>query len=369
MRAWPDLTEYHEAVQHPQNAFVDQGLKTVTLELDRFGMPKPATGGNAVVYKAKEPGGFFSFKKTWAIRCFLRPISDHAERYEAISKHLRKVRLPYDVNFQFLKQGVQIRSHWFPIVKMQWADGDLLHSHIEKHLRDPASLAALRTKWVTLVSDLEAARVAHGDLQHGNILVRGGSIQLVDYDGMWVPALKGRHATETGHRAYQHPERSEQDYGQEIDRFSVLVIYLSLAALERDVTLWERFHTGDNLIFVREDFHQLGRSAIWQQLRRIGSGQIDQLAAALATMVQQHPMKVSSLDSVLKNLAYFKFPASIPASTPAKRVAPTTSAVPTPPPSVPTPPPPKPVAVQGARAAGAMPTWMKKSDYRDRSDD
>src|SRR2546430_9334312 len=119
MGAWPDLTEYHEVVQHPPRAFADPGLKAVSLELDRFGMPKPATGGNAVVYKGKEPGGFFSFKKTWAIRCFLRPISDHAERYEAISKHLRKVRLPYDVNFQFLKQGVQIRSHWFPIVKMQ----------------------------------------------------------------------------------------------------------------------------------------------------------------------------------------------------------------------------------------------------------
>src|SRR2546430_4647189 len=59
------------------------------------------------------------------------------------------------------------------------------------------------------------SQVAHGDLQHGNILVRGGSIQLVDYDGMWVPALKGRHATEIGHRAYQHPERSEQDYRSE----------------------------------------------------------------------------------------------------------------------------------------------------------
>src|SRR2546426_4284610 len=97
MGAWPDLTEYHEAVQHPQRAFADPGLKVVTLELDRFGMPKPATGANAVVYKAKEPGGFLSFKKTWAIRCFLRPISDHAERYEAISKHLGRVRLPYDV--------------------------------------------------------------------------------------------------------------------------------------------------------------------------------------------------------------------------------------------------------------------------------
>src|SRR6266568_3435653 len=347
MGAWPDLTEYHEAVQHPPKAFADPGLKAVTLELDRFGMPKPATGANAVVYKAKEPGGFLSFKKTWAIRCFLRPISDHAERYEAISKHLRKVRLPYDVDFQFLKQGIQIRSSWFPIVKMQWADGDLLHSHIEKHLRYPASLAALREKWVTLVRHIEAAQVAHGDLQHGNILVRGGSIQLVDYDGMWVPALKGRHATETGHRAYQHPERSEQDYGQEIDRFSALVIYLSLAALERDVTLWDCFHTGDNLIFVREDFHQLGRSAIWEHLRRIGSWEIEQLAAALAGMVHEHPMKVSNLDIVLKNLTSFQFPTSIPASTPAQRVAPKPARVPTPP----------------------VPSWMKKSGYRDHSDD
>jgi hypothetical protein len=347
MGAWPDLTEYHEAVQHPPRAFADPGLKAVTLELDRFGMPKPATGGNAVVYKANQPGGFLSFKKTWAIRCFLRPISDHAERYEAISKHLRKVRLPYDVNFQFLKNGIHIRATWFPIVKMQWVDGDLLHSHIEKHLRYPASLAALRAKWVTLVRDLEAAQVAHGDLQHGNILVRGGSIQLVDYDGMWEPGLKGRKATETGHRAYQHPERSEQDYGQEIDRFSALVIYLSLAALEMDATLWEGFHTGDNLIFVREDFHQLGRSPIWQQLRRIGSGEIDQLAAAVAAMAQQHPMKVSNLDSVLQNLASFKFPTSIPASTPAQRVA------------------AKPPAV----AKPSAPSWMKQSGYRDHSDD
>ncbi len=351
MGAWPDLTEYHEAVQHPPKAFADPGLKAVTLELDRFGMPKPATGGNAVVYKANEPGGFLIFKKTWAIRCFLRPISDHAERYEAISKHLRKVRLPYDVNFQFLKQGIQIRSNWFPIVKMQWAKGDLLHSHVEKHLGYPSALAALRAKWVILVRHLEAAQVAHGDLQHGNILVRGGSIQLVDYDGMWVPALRGRHATEIGHRAYQHPERSGQDYGQAIDRFSALVIYLSLAALERDVTLWERFHTGDNLIFVREDFLQVGRSAIWQQLGRIGSREIDQLAAAVAAMVQQHPMKVGNLDSVLQNPAGYpassKVPTSIPASTPAQRVAPKPARVSTPP----------------------VPSWMKKSGYRDHSDD
>src|SRR5438552_18160796 len=102
MGAWPDLTEYHEAVQHPPKAFADPGLKVVTLELDRFGMPKPATGANSVVYKAKEPGGFVSFNKTLVIRCFLSPISDHAERFGTISSHLVKVLLAYDINLRFL---------------------------------------------------------------------------------------------------------------------------------------------------------------------------------------------------------------------------------------------------------------------------
>ncbi|HKA60759.1 MAG TPA: hypothetical protein VKD28_19245 [Gemmatimonadales bacterium] len=363
MGAWPDLTEYHEAVQHPAKAFADAGLRVVTLELDRFGMPKPATGGNAVVYKAKKPGGFLSFSKTWAIRCFLRPISDHAERYEAISKHLRKVRLPYDVNFQFLKQGIQIRSNWFPIVKMQWAEGDLLHTHIEKRLRYPGALATLRAKWATLVRDLENARLAHGDLQHGNILVRGGTIQLVDYDGMWVPALKGRHATETGHRAYQHPDRGEDDYGQEIDRFSALVIYLSLAALEKNAGLWEQFHTGDNLIFVREDFLQVGRSAIWEQLGRIRAPLIGQLTTALAAMAQQPPMKAGTLDSVLKSPASIK----VPVPAPAQRVAPK--------PAAPKPPTPKAAAPKAAPASKSapastpsVPSWMKGGGYRNSDD-
>jgi len=214
---------------------------------------------------------------------------------------------------------------------------------------------------------------------------------------MWVPALKGREATETGHRAYQHPQRSAQDYGQEIDRFSALVIYLSLAALERDATLWERFHTGDNLIFVREDFLQPGRSAVWEQLSRIGSKGIDQLAAALAAMVQQPPMKVSALDGVLRNLATFTSPTSIPAtsltsipaSAPAQRVAPKPKpqpqpqrVAPKPPPApaqrvapkppasppVPKPPPPVPKPTPAAPKP-PVPSWLKKSGYRQPSDD
>ena len=356
MSAWPDLTEYHEAMQHPGRAFSDSALKVSVLELDRFGMPKPATGGNAVVYKGKQGGGLFSRKRTWAIRCFLRPISDHAERYEAISKHLKKSRFPYGVTFDFLKQGIQIQNSWFPLVKMQWVEGDLLHDYVEKNLDRSDTLASLREQWMVLVRTLEDCKVAHGDLQHGNIVVRGGNLILIDYDGMWVPKLKGRKAAEGGHRAYQHPRRGEADFGLELDRFSALVIYLSFAALEKNPKLWEDYHTGDNLIFVREDFLEPGRSALWKSLQKIASPLIEGLTNEVIAAIGKSPMEVPDLATTLRSLATVKTPPNrsptVPPSAPAK------------PPSAPAKPPSaaaKPSSAAAKPSSGqALPSWMRK---------
>src|SRR5262249_46383666 len=164
-------------------------------------------------------------------RCFLRPISDHAERYEAISKHLEKAALPYSTHFRFLRDGIQVRGQRYPVVKMEWIEGDLLHNYIENHLGNKQAFAALRDCWRSMAQALESAAIAHGDLQHGNIVVRGRDLLLIDYDGMWVSALNGRTAIELGHRAYQHPKRMESHFGPYQDRFSVLVIYLAIAAL------------------------------------------------------------------------------------------------------------------------------------------
>src|SRR5207244_7394772 len=167
MATWPDLTEYHEALQHPQRSLGDPELQRAQIEKDRFGMPKPATGGNAVVYKATEG------QNVWAVRCFLRPISDHAERYAAISKHLGKNRSAHSTKFFYLADGLRIKGGAFPIVKMAWVQGPNLDRFVESSLDQPKQLAALREKFRTLVNDVEAAKFAHGDLQHGNILVSG----------------------------------------------------------------------------------------------------------------------------------------------------------------------------------------------------
>jgi len=300
MATWPDLTDYHEALQFPQRSLGDPELQRAQIDKDRFGMPKPATGGNAVVYKATEG------QNVWAVRCFLRPISDHAERYAAISKHLQKNRAAHSTKFFYLADGLRIKGGTFPIVKMAWVQGQLLDRCAEGLLGQPKELAGLREKFRTLVKEVEAAKFAHGDLQHGNILVSGKELLLIDYDGMWVPALIGRQATEIGHRAYQHPKRSVSDYGPYLDRFSALVIYLSLRALEIDRKLWDQYYTGDNLLFVREDFNEPGKTPIWGDLAALNNPEVSYLAGVLAALLAKPVKDLPRLEAVLSGSAGVK---------------------------------------------------------------
>jgi len=300
MATWPDLTDYHEALQFPQRSLGDSELQRAQIDKDRFGMPKPATGGNAVVYKATEG------QNVWAVRCFLRPISDHAERYAAISKHLQKNRAAHSTKFFYLADGLRIKGGTFPIVKMAWVQGQHLDRCAEALLGQPKELAGLREKFRTLVKEVEAAKFAHGDLQHGNILVSGKELLLIDYDGMWVPALIGRQATEIGHRAYQHPKRSVSDYGPYLDRFSALVIYLSLRALEVDRKLWEQYYTGDNLLFVREDFNEPGKTPIWGDLAALNNPEVSYLAGVLAALLAKPVKDLPRLEAVLSGSAGVK---------------------------------------------------------------
>ena len=70
-------------------------------------------------------------------------------------------------------------------------------------------IADFAGKFVRMVRDLSALNIAHGDLQHGNLLVTpSGEPKLIDYDGMFVPGLAKIGACEKGHVNYQSPTRT-----------------------------------------------------------------------------------------------------------------------------------------------------------------
>ncbi len=259
--AWPTPQDYSEAVQHPALNFENPEMKAGEVELTALGLPRPRSGNFATVFKIE------CKERNWAVRCFLRQVTDQRERYAAISKDLAPLQIPYMVGFEYIPKGILVKGKWYPSLKMEWAEGELLDKFVYEHLHDSNILQKLAERWLTMVQALEKAGIVHADLQHGNILVFKNDFKLIDYDGMFVPTLKGQASNEIGHSNYQHPSRKAEDFRADIDRFSAWVIYISLVALSIDPSLWEQNNGGDECLLLRqEDFEKPESSKFLESL-------------------------------------------------------------------------------------------------------
>lgn len=285
--AWPNPNEYVEAIQHPQQAFADPDLRTAKVITNRLGLPRPISGNFATVFEVEAE----SCK--WAVRCFLREVTNQQERYAAIAAHLKLHALPFMVHFEYLPDGIRVRGKWYPILKMDWTQANRLDTYIEQHLDSPQRLRKLGERWLALCRSLRQAEIAHGDLQHGNILVTDADeIKLIDYDGMIVPDVIGLPNNEIGHRHYQHPTRSN-DKGitagnfQNVDNFSGNVIGLSLLALSVDTSLWKRTQAGEeNLLFRSGDYEAPDKSAVFNLLAHHGDNRVRAAAEMMLEAVR-----------------------------------------------------------------------------------
>ena len=245
----PSALDYSNAIQNPQLSFQDPELQQGEPELTPFGLPRPWSGNFATVFQ------MHCQQRDWAVRCFTRELSDQQSRYAVIHHHLEINKLPYTVQFDFIPKGIKVNTQWYPILKMGWVEGELLDHFIVKYLHNAKVLRQLALRWVRMVRHLETIKMAHGDLQHGNILIVKGNIKLVDYDAMFVPALGGQRSREIGHPNYQHPSRSANHFDVHIDRFSAWIIYITLVALSLNPDLWQLVGAGDEFIlFCHADF-------------------------------------------------------------------------------------------------------------------
>ena len=312
---WPTPQEYNEAIQNPRSAFADAELQAGQPVLTPLGLPRPITGAFASVYQL-----VCANQRTYAVRCFLREFGDQQERYAAISAHLAGAgeRLPYMTNFTYLAQGIRVSGRWYPILKMEWLEGDALQVYIERNLDNPIALLNLAEQWVMMTKWLRTAQIGHGDLQHGNVIVSSGQLRLIDYDGMYVPALAGRQSHEIGHRNYQHPLRSEREFGPNVDHFSTWVVYTSLAALTVQPELWRAHGGGDEcLLFRREDFEQPRRSRIFRTLEASSDARVRNLAGVFESVALLPPERVPSIDWVMTMAPAPPLPASRSQAAPA----------------------------------------------------
>jgi hypothetical protein len=292
---------YNEAIQSPGDCFAGPDLRSGSPLCNALGLPMPCSGNFADVYP------ILSGPRKWAVKCFTREVRGLRERYAQISDYLARIILPFLIECRFLDQGILVCGHWYPIVKMQWIEGQTLNDFVQEQAGSPPLLLDLAAIWLKMEGRMRQAQLAHGDLQHGNVLlVRGrqaGSlaVRLVDYDGMCVPALEQIKSAELGHPNYQHPQRlREGAYGRNMDRFAVLAIYNALRALVAGGReLWQRFDNGDNLLFRQADFEDPAKSAVLQELARSLDAEVRKLAAVLQEVARGPVEVVPTLDAVV----------------------------------------------------------------------
>lgn len=279
----PGAEDYIKAVQHPATAFVHDGLKTARFDLNPLlGIPVPATGTSAVVFKASIDG------RPVALRFFTREDVSTRERYSALQDFVVRHGLGgHVVAAQWIDDAIAIRGRTWPVVRMDWVDGRPLDQYVEDLVerRDTAALGGLAAAWRDLIRRLQAARFAHGDLQHGNVLVdQSGTLRLVDLDSAWIEPFTGRTpAAEAGHRHYQPAGRR---WGPWMDTFPGLVIYLSLLSLARygdPAQPWKALYIGDNLLFQQGDFRPPHRTLVWARMAEAGDPRLTSLADTLKT--------------------------------------------------------------------------------------
>lgn len=264
MAKLPSCEDYEISINNPQL------IKSVLLsgghvEKNSYGVTINYVGGFCIVFPYYKSSG-----DKVAVRCWIATVDNAQNRTKIIADKLKSVNLPYFVNFDYDQNGIATNSGVQPIVLMDWVEANSLKEYIQNNLAHPEVLRTLANSFKTMVEELHRAEISHGDLQHGNILVRdNGSIVLVDYDSMYVPSLQGYKDEIKGLPGYQHPSRLDSIYlSKKNDYFSELIIYSSILALSYFPGLWDELKIKDTetLLFSADDIKSNGNSPIFRKL-------------------------------------------------------------------------------------------------------
>jgi hypothetical protein len=273
---YPTIGEYNQLIQKKGgNAFRSlDGInlipsRTTPIKYYLFG-----SGAFAAVFKGSLRG------TNYAIRCFLTAEDETINRYKKICDYLNHIHSSWKTDCEFIENELSINGNFYPILKMEWLNGLLINQFVSSHLFDNNVLTELQKKLLAISNDLEKHKIGHGDIQCGNIIITGTSlnfqVKLIDYDGMYVPALANKKSIEKGRSEFQHPKRTIYNFSPEMDRFSFWVMITALEALKVDKTLWREvmqggFNTLDNFLFTIHDFLNPNQSALFNRLNTLNS--------------------------------------------------------------------------------------------------
>ena len=265
---YPLISEYVRAIQDANNN-LDKLAHLVPVQ-DDHGEPYRSSGAFAVVFKMKDE----QTGKCYALKCFTEEQEGRAEAYRQIADELEFVDSSYITSVKYLDKEIFVDSSCeedeFPVLLMDWIDGETMETYIAENYQDNYTMAMLCYRFCKMAAWLRSQPFAHGDIKPDNIMVRpDGSLTLVDYDGMFVPAMKGQKSPTIGTKDFSHPLRTVDDFNETIDDFALASIALSLKAISLKPSLLDEYGAADRLLFSAEDYRDLSKSKVLAALQEL----------------------------------------------------------------------------------------------------
>ena len=263
---YPLISEYLESIKHSEDNF--NVLSTLRPVYDEAGEIVMSSGNFAVVFKMKDE----SSGKLYAVKCFLREQEGRDIAYQQITDELEYASSNYLCSIKYFQKELFVDSTVssdteFPVLLMDWAEGVTLDKYVHQHISDEYALQLITYQFCRMAAWLMSQPFAHGDLKPDNILVtEDGALVLVDYDGMFVPAMQGQKARELGSPDYRHPLRTEDCFNEHIDDFPLALIGMSLKAIALDTSLLQNNARSDSLLFSESDFQDIGECLMMKSL-------------------------------------------------------------------------------------------------------
>ena len=265
---YPLISEYLAAIREAKDNL--DKLSHLVPVLDKYGEPYRSSGAFAVVFKMKDE----QTGKCYALKCFTEEQEGRAEAYRKIAEELEFVDSSYITSVKYLEKELFVDSNCedeeFPVLLMDWIEGETMETYIAANYTDTHAMSMLCYRFCKMAAWLRSQSFAHGDIKPDNIMVRpDGTLTLVDYDGMFVPAMKGQKSPTIGTKDFSHPLRTIDDFDETIDDFALASIALSLKAISLDPSLLQTYGASDRLLFSAADYLDLSKSKTFTALQNL----------------------------------------------------------------------------------------------------
>ena len=202
------------------------------------------------------------------------PRNDVWARLEHLSQLVKQSNFngghPPIVDFEIHRDAIQINSMNIPVMIMPWVEGRSLLTHVRELAegRNTSALENIVNQSEEFGKQMHESPFDHGDISGGNLMVTDrGELRVIDPDTLRHEDVKDGHIAELGHVSFAHPARSNTMWDEDLYRFPLEVIIVTVEALAASPELVESHGNDDgSILFDEEDLKNPSSSKLYDIL-------------------------------------------------------------------------------------------------------